>query len=154
MPGIELIIQFPKLLFQLFFFSEHAETLTGFACFVHRVFISPKIVFFPFFIFCVFAIFWAGKVFVPLCDPAFQKVMILVKINITRRNDGTIVAVSEGSGVSLWGKLKSGIGWLSLDFCRRFLNWITNRYRVCGHWEKSWCSAGFFSWYHIKDFTG
>ena len=88
MPGIELIIQFTKLLFQLFFFSEHAETLTGFACFVHRVFISPKIVFFPFFIFCVFAIFWAGKVFVPLCDPAFQKVMILVKINITRRNDG------------------------------------------------------------------
>ena len=88
MSGIELIIQFTKLLFQLFFFSEHAETLTGFACFVHRVFISPKIVFFPFFIFCVFAIFWVGKVFVPLCDPAFQKVMILVKINITRRNDG------------------------------------------------------------------
>ena len=31
----------------------------------------------------------------------------------------TIVAVSEGAGASMWGKLKSGIGWLSLDFCRR-----------------------------------
>ena len=31
----------------------------------------------------------------------------------------TIVAVSEGPGASMWGKLKSGIGWLSLDFCKR-----------------------------------
>ena len=31
----------------------------------------------------------------------------------------TIVAVSEGAGASMCGKLKSGIGWLSLDFCRR-----------------------------------
>ena len=31
----------------------------------------------------------------------------------------TIVAVSEGAGASMWGKLKSGIGWLSLDFCLR-----------------------------------
>ena len=31
----------------------------------------------------------------------------------------TIVTVSEGTGASMWGKLKSGIGWLSLDFCRR-----------------------------------
>ena len=31
----------------------------------------------------------------------------------------TIVAVSEGAGASMWGKLKSGIGWLSLDYCRR-----------------------------------
>ena len=31
----------------------------------------------------------------------------------------TIVAVSEGTGASMWGKLKSGIGWLSLDFCQR-----------------------------------
>lgn len=31
----------------------------------------------------------------------------------------TIVAVSDGAGASMWGKLKSGIGWLSLDFCRR-----------------------------------
>ena len=28
----------------------------------------------------------------------------------------TIVSVSEGAGVCMWGKLKSGIGWLSLDF--------------------------------------
>lgn len=31
----------------------------------------------------------------------------------------TIVAVSEGAGASMWGKLKSGIGWLSLDFCKK-----------------------------------
>ena len=31
----------------------------------------------------------------------------------------TIVAVSDGAGASLWGKLKSGIGWLSLDYCKR-----------------------------------
>ena len=31
----------------------------------------------------------------------------------------TIVAVSEGAGASMWGKLKSGIGWLSIDFCKR-----------------------------------
>ena len=31
----------------------------------------------------------------------------------------TIVAVSEGSGATKWGKLKSGIGWLSLDFTSR-----------------------------------
>ena len=31
----------------------------------------------------------------------------------------TVVATSSGAGASLWGKLKSGIGWLSLDFCQR-----------------------------------
>jgi len=31
----------------------------------------------------------------------------------------TIVTTSSGAGASLWGKLKSGIGWLSLDFCQR-----------------------------------
>ena len=31
----------------------------------------------------------------------------------------TIVAVSDGAGASRWGKLKSGIGWLSLDFVKR-----------------------------------
>lgn len=31
----------------------------------------------------------------------------------------TIAAVSDGAGASRWGKLKSGIGWLSLDFVKR-----------------------------------
>ena len=31
----------------------------------------------------------------------------------------TVVATSTGAGASLWGKLKSGIGWLSLDYTVR-----------------------------------
>ena len=31
----------------------------------------------------------------------------------------TVVATSKGDGASLWGKLKSGIGWLSLDYVFR-----------------------------------
>lgn len=31
----------------------------------------------------------------------------------------TIVATSSGAGASLWGRLKSGIGWISLDFVKR-----------------------------------
>ncbi|MBR3243342.1 MAG: glucosaminidase domain-containing protein, partial [Parasporobacterium sp.] len=31
----------------------------------------------------------------------------------------TVVATSKGDGASLWGKLKSGIGWLSLDYVQR-----------------------------------
>ena len=31
----------------------------------------------------------------------------------------TMVTTSSGAWASLWGKLKSGIGWLSLDFCQR-----------------------------------
>ncbi len=31
----------------------------------------------------------------------------------------TIVATSKGNGASLWGKLKSGAGWISMDFVRR-----------------------------------
>ena len=31
----------------------------------------------------------------------------------------TIIQTSIGAGASLWGKLKSGIGWISLDFVRR-----------------------------------
>ena len=69
-------------------------------------------------------------------EPAV-KVPFLVKVSISdlniRKGPGTgfdrvqfcppgvytIVAVSEGAGASMWGKLKNGIGWLSLDFCRR-----------------------------------
>lgn len=31
----------------------------------------------------------------------------------------TIVAESSGKGASKWGKLKSGIGWISLDYCKK-----------------------------------
>lgn len=31
----------------------------------------------------------------------------------------TIVAESDGQGASKWGKLKSGAGWISLDYCTR-----------------------------------
>ena len=31
----------------------------------------------------------------------------------------TIVEVKSGKGASAWGKLKSGIGWASLEFCKK-----------------------------------
>ena len=31
----------------------------------------------------------------------------------------TIVEVCSGPGASAWGKLKSGAGWISLDFCKK-----------------------------------
>ena len=31
----------------------------------------------------------------------------------------TIVEESEGKGASRWGKLKSGAGWISLDYAKR-----------------------------------
>jgi len=31
----------------------------------------------------------------------------------------TIVGESDGVGASKWGKLKSGAGWISLDYCKR-----------------------------------
>lgn len=31
----------------------------------------------------------------------------------------TIVSEATGNGATLWGKLKSGIGWVSLDFCKK-----------------------------------
>lgn len=31
----------------------------------------------------------------------------------------TIVAESDGQGASKWGKLKSGVGWISLDYCSK-----------------------------------
>lgn len=38
---------------------------------------------------------------------------------ITDHGTYTIVAESEGAGASLWGKLKSGAGWISLDYTSR-----------------------------------
>lgn len=31
----------------------------------------------------------------------------------------TIVAETDGEGVTKWGKLKSGVGWISLDFAEK-----------------------------------
>lgn len=31
----------------------------------------------------------------------------------------TIVSEATGSGATLWGKLKSGLGWVSLDYCKK-----------------------------------
>ncbi|MCQ2354944.1 MAG: SH3 domain-containing protein, partial [Clostridia bacterium] len=36
---------------------------------------------------------------------------------ITNRGVYTIVAESDGQGAAKWGKLKSGAGWISLDYC-------------------------------------
>lgn len=76
-------------------------------------------------------------VYEPKAAETEDKVPFLVKVSISdlniRKGPGTgymrvqfcppgvytIVAVSERTGASMWGKLKSGIGWLSLDFCQR-----------------------------------
>ena len=34
-------------------------------------------------------------------------------------NEYTIVAESNGAGATKWGKLKSGAGWISLDYCKK-----------------------------------
>jgi uncharacterized protein YgiM (DUF1202 family) len=69
-------------------------------------------------------------------EPA-EKVPFLVKVIISdlniRKGPGTdydrvqfipigvytIVEVKSGKGVSAWGRLKSGIGWISLGFVKR-----------------------------------
>ena len=38
---------------------------------------------------------------------------------VKRNEVYTIVGEADGPGASKWGKLKSGAGWLSLDFCQR-----------------------------------
>ena len=66
-----------------------------------------------------------------------EKVSFLVKVSISdlniRKGPGTdygrvqfcpvrvytIVEVKSGKGASAWGRLKSGIGWISLDFVKR-----------------------------------
>ena len=70
-------------------------------------------------------------------EPAKAGVPFLVKVGIDnlniRQGPGTnfartqyihrgvytIVDTASGSGASLWGKLKSGAGWISLDYCTR-----------------------------------
>lgn len=76
-------------------------------------------------------------VYEPKVAESAVKVPFLVKVSIRdlniRRGPGTnfgrvqfcppgvytVVAVSDGVGATMWGKLKSGIGWISLDFCKR-----------------------------------
>ena len=79
-----------------------------------------------------------GKVvYEPKAAQPAVKVPFLVKVSISdlniRKGPGTnfervrfiepgvftIVQTSSGAGASMWGKLKSGIGWISLDFVRR-----------------------------------
>lgn len=38
---------------------------------------------------------------------------------ITDKGSYTITAESEGKGATMWGKLKSGAGWISLDYCEK-----------------------------------
>ena len=79
-----------------------------------------------------------GKVvYEPKAKEPVVKVPFLVKVSISdlniRKGPGTdydrvrfiepgvftIVQTSAGASASMWGKLKSGIGWISLDFVRR-----------------------------------
>lgn len=39
--------------------------------------------------------------------------------SITDKGTYTIVAESNGTGATKWGKLKSGAGWISLDYCKK-----------------------------------
>ena len=39
---------------------------------------------------------------------------------ITDRGVYTIIEERKGTGASLWGKLKSGAGWISLDYTEKF----------------------------------
>ena len=39
--------------------------------------------------------------------------------SITDRGTYTIVAEADGAGATKWGKLKSGAGWISLDYCKK-----------------------------------
>jgi uncharacterized protein YraI len=85
-------------------------------------------------------LYWrgAGKmVYEPKAAEPALKVPFLVRVKISdlniRKGPGTnydrvqfcppgvytVVATSKGVGASLWGKLKSGIGWLSLDYVQR-----------------------------------
>lgn len=84
---------------------------------------------------------WNGNVaYVPskLSEPEQKKVSYCVRVSIKnlniRKGPGTnyekvgkytgigvftIVAEADGEGASKWGKLKSGVGWISLDFTKK-----------------------------------
>ena len=43
-------------------------------------------------------------------------------VNMTLVNDKnayTIVEESDGTGATKWGKMKSGVGWISLDYAKK-----------------------------------
>ena len=84
---------------------------------------------------------WNGKVvYLPLksSEPEQKKVSYRVRVSIKnlniRKGPGTnfdktgkytgigvftIVAEADGEGATKWGKLKSGVGWISLDYAKR-----------------------------------
>lgn len=78
---------------------------------------------------------YAGKTSAPAKPAGFQAYQVRVDITDLRIRKGpgtnygangytgrgtfTIVAESSGKGASKWGKLKSGAGWISLDYARR-----------------------------------
>ena len=84
---------------------------------------------------------WNGKVvYSPLksSEPEQKKVSYRVRVSIKnlniRKGPGTnfdktgkytgigvftIVAEADGEGATKWGKLKSGVGWISLDYAKR-----------------------------------
>lgn len=41
------------------------------------------------------------------------------KVGVIKPGVYTIVSEATGQGATLWGKLKSGAGWVSLDFCKK-----------------------------------
>ena len=41
------------------------------------------------------------------------------KNGVTGKGSFTIVAESDGQGATKWGKLKSGAGWISLDYAKK-----------------------------------
>lgn len=77
-----------------------------------------------------------GQVSTVLAAPAFQAYKVKVTANVLNIRKGagtnygiagaindkgiyTIVAESTGEGATKWGKLKSGAGWISLDYCEQ-----------------------------------
>ncbi len=69
----------------------------------------------------------------PIKDTSYKVQVIIANLNI-RKGPGTnydrtgqftgkgiftIVQESKGEGATLWGKLKSGAGWISLDFAKK-----------------------------------
>ena len=56
-----------------------------------------------------------GKLFHP---PVRNPVFIVISIDILLAII-VLVQESKGEGATLWGKLKSGAGWISLDFAKK-----------------------------------
>ena len=40
-------------------------------------------------------------------------------VSVIKPGAYTIVSEATGEGATLWGKLKSGVGWVSLDYCKK-----------------------------------